>query len=177
MLTDDTDPADWQPNEPAFWQHSAERLRHVADLSRRSYDVLHRDAAAPDPSAAVLGGKLAESYAYLIALALEYLAIGVLMARDPEHFRHEAPTHRILDLLSACGVEADPRQAQVLRRIQPALQWSGHAKLGISSDAVTSDALGQMVRQPSALAPPEVQSLEGLYDQLHGLLGAGHPRR
>ena len=177
MRTEDTDPADWRPNEPAFWQYTAEHLRHVADLARRSYDALHRDTPAPDPSTALVGGKLAESYAYLIALALEYLAIGVLMTRDPKHFRPKAPTHRILALLTACGIEPTPRQVEVLRRIEPALQWSGHATLGIAPDAVTSDALAQTVPQPSALAPTEVQSLEGLYDQLHGLLEPSRARR
>ncbi len=152
------------PHEPGFWRQSAERLKHVADLSRRSYEALDGDVAGHDPANAALGAKLADSYAYLTALALEYLAIGLLMTRNPRHFLGKPPQHRILDLLDECGIDPDDRQRQVLRRIQPALQWSDHAKLGVPEK--TAAELGSWAHAPGGLTPSEVRTLEPLYDRL-----------
>jgi hypothetical protein len=62
-------------------------------------------------------------YRYLIALAIQYLAIGILIARDPQRFLKEQPGHHIVSLIEESSVTLSPLQKSVLLNIESCYEW------------------------------------------------------
>lgn len=63
-------------------------------------------------------------YNNLAAFAVYYLAIGILIKRNPERFLVETPQERIIELIQECGVQMTPIQIKFIGRIENAFAYT-----------------------------------------------------
>jgi hypothetical protein len=164
------------PDSIAFWLAEARLMKETAELSWEAdlnrmqqakliyssrHDRVLRHATEE------LGTELNLLYRYLISLAIQYLAIGLLIARDAQYFLHQQPGHRIVALLQAAGVGLTPQQRTLLGEIENAYAWAERYPFGELGDS--HDALRQLTHQLSqmdCLTMEEKQALDALYASL-----------
>jgi hypothetical protein len=106
-------------------------------------------------------------YRYLISLAIQYLAIGMLIDRDTQYFLQQPPGHKIVALLDACKVEVTHQQRQLLQGIEHAYDWAERYPVGELANG--HDELRQLTHQLSAkdcLSVDDKAALEQLYAEL-----------
>jgi hypothetical protein len=111
-----------------------------------------------------LGMELNLLYRYLISLAIQYLAIGMLIDRDPNYFLQQPPGHKIVALLDACKVAVTPQQRELLQGIENAFDWSERYPVGKLAGG--HDELRQLTHQLSAqdsLSADDKVALDQLY--------------
>ena len=117
-----------------FWLQKAHELKNVADLCWAvDTDVKRRSEEARGlgvPEALLQEANHTEReinwlYSNLAAFAVHYLAIGILIKRNPQRFLKDMPGHKITETLEECGIELTPIQRTILRRVESAFRWSG----------------------------------------------------
>lgn len=159
-----------------FWLEEAHLLKEAAELgwnsdmgasgrvklmySQLNKHVLHH--ATED-----LGVELNLLYRYLISLAIQYLAIGILIDRDPLSFLHKQPGHQIVSLVEACEIEPSAQQRKLLLDIENAYDWADRYPVG--ELARGRDELRQLTHKISemdSLSNDEKVTLDELYDTL-----------
>lgn len=161
------------PASIEFWLEEAQLLK---DTAEQSWDT-NLEATAqfkwiygPHQNRALgqttdeLGMELNLLYRYLISLAIQYLAIGMLIDHDPNYFLQQPPGHKIVALLDACKVAPTPQQRQLLQGIENAYDWGERYPVG--GLAGGHDELRQLTHQLSAqdcLSADEKAALEQLY--------------
>lgn len=111
-----------------------------------------------------LGKELNLLYRYLISLAIQYLAIGMLIDHDPNYFLHQPPGHKIVPLLDACKVVPTAQQRELLQGIENAYDWGERYPVGELASG--HDELRQLTHQLSAqdcLSADDKAALDQLY--------------
>jgi hypothetical protein len=117
-----------------------------------------------------LGVELNLLYRYLISLAIQYLAIGILIGRDPGVFLQKKPGHKIVALVEACDVEPSAEQRKLLQGIENAYDWAERYPVG--ELARGDDELRQLTHRISAmdrLSVEEKRTLDELYVSLRAV--------
>jgi hypothetical protein len=164
------------PASIAFWLSEARLLKETADLSwDADLNVMQRAKLIYGPqhdrvlrhATEELGMELNLLYRYLVSLAIQYLAIGLLIDRDPRYFLQQQPGHKIVKLLRASGVALSAQQLELLSSIENAYDWAERYPFGELGDS--HDELRQLTHQLSQmdrLTQEEKQALDGLYEHL-----------
>ena len=89
------------------------------------------------------------------ALAVEYLAIGLMVHRSPARLVEDPPKHRIRRLLGQCGIGLTTLQEDLLRAVEPVLGWQSRYNLAIPEDLKPA-----MEGLPAALVDVELSETE-----------------
>jgi hypothetical protein len=164
------------PSSIRFWLEEARLLKETAEQSwgaNRGVVEQVKLIYGPQQDQALrqstdeLGVELNLLYRYLVSLAIQYLAIGMLVGRDPDHFLRQPPGHRIVALLEACGVVMTPQQRQLLLGIENAYDWAERFPVGELNNG--HDELRQLTHQLSVkdcLSAEEKATLDQLYNTL-----------
>lgn len=164
------------PDTIQFWLEEARLLKETADLSwRADLNAMQRVKLIYSPhhdhlmrgATEELGVELNLLYRYLISLAIQYLAIGLLIDRDPRYFLQQQPGHRIVSLLQASEVTLTPLQQRLLTQTESAYDWAERypvGKLGDSHDELRP--LTHRLSQLDCLSEVEKASLDALYETL-----------
>ena len=159
-----------------FWLKEARLMKETAELSwEADLNAMQRVKLMYNPqhdrvirhATEELGVELNLLYRYLISLAIQYLAIGLLIHRDPQYFLNQPPGHKIVSLLQASDVEMSAQQQELLGQIEHAYEWAERYPVGQLGGA--HDELRQLTHQLSqmdCLALDEKRSLDGLYTTL-----------
>ncbi len=143
------------------WEADLNAMQRVKLMYSPQHDRVLRHATEE------LGVELNLLYRYLISLAIQYLAIGLLIHRDPQYFLTQQPGHRIVSLLQASDVAMSAQQQQLLGQVESAYNWADRYPFGKLGDG--RDELRQMTHQLSqmdCLTPDEKRALDELYTSL-----------
>lgn len=164
---------DASPASIEFWLEEARLLKETAEQSWKANRGVveqvkliygpHQDRALRDTTNE-LGVELNLLYRYLVSLAIQYLAIGMLIDRDAAYFLQLPPGHKIVALLDACRVVPTPQQRALLQGIENAYDWAERYPVG--GLAGGHDELRQLTHQLSAkdcLSTEEKAALDQLY--------------
>ncbi len=168
------------PGRPEFWRNEAADLKQAADMcwdadlsTMQRLKVLRHYAVDTSMLHTVEGAEaeLNLLYRYLIALAIQYLAIAILIARDPQHFLSELPGHHIVSLIDACGANLSTAQRRLLTAIEHAYEWEERypqlgGKLADTGMRLTTQAMAG----PDAISQAGKEALDGVYDALSEML-------
>ncbi|MCW8918087.1 MAG: hypothetical protein OQL08_04675 [Gammaproteobacteria bacterium] len=164
------------PSSIRFWLEEARLLKETAEQSwgaNRAVVEQVKLIYGPQQDRALhqttdeLGVELNLLYRYLVSLAIQYLAIGMLIDRDPSYFLPQPPGHRIVALLETCGVVMTPQQRQLLLEIENAYEWAERFAVGALRNG--HDELRQLTHQLSikdCLSVEEKAALDQLYQTL-----------
>jgi hypothetical protein len=167
------------PSSIEFWLEEARLLKKAAETSwatelgastpmKLIYGPRH-DQALEEVTEG-LGAELKLLYRYLISLAIQYLAIGILIEREPDFLLRQRPGHHIVSLVEECEVVPTPQQRHLLHDIEQAYGWSERYPAGGLLDS--HDELRSLTGQLSgmgSLSGEEKASLDALYDTLYAL--------
>lgn len=164
------------PGSIAFWLGEARLMKETAELSWNSeINLLQRAKLIYSPqhnrvvrhTIEELGTELNLLYRYLISLAIQYLAIGLLVDRNPQHFLVEQPGHHIVALLQDIDIKLSPQQLELLTEIENAYEWGDRypfGKLGDGHDELRP--LTHQLSQMDVLTLEEKGVLDALYEKL-----------
>lgn len=167
---------DHSPSTIQFWLEEARLLQETAEQSwDANRSVVEQVKLIYDPqqnralrqTTDELGMELNLLYRYLISLAIQYLAIGMLIDHDTQYFLQQPPGHKIVALLDACQAEATHQQRQLLQGIENAYDWADRYPVG--ELARGHDELRQLTHQLSAqdcLSVDDKAALDELYAEL-----------
>lgn len=166
------------PSSIEFWLEEAEMLKETAELSWNAdiravdrvklmyspqHDHVLRQATEE------LGVELNLLYRYLISLAIQYLAIGILIRRDPLYFLEQPPGHKIIVLVEACDIVLTEQQRQLLRTTENAYNWADRYPAGELTDG--HDALRQLTHKLSEMDCLNLEE-KTVLDELYAALRA-----
>jgi hypothetical protein len=120
------------PTRIEYWISEAHKLKHAADLCweadlsllqdtelARRYGVEEALIKAADDAEL----ELHWLYPNLITFAIQHLAIGILLKRDPQSIIDEGARFQIPKAVRDCGVEIDAATSEVLSNVENAYRW------------------------------------------------------
>lgn len=121
-----------QPSKIEFWLAEAKELKKAADHCWSLEKTVEYESVAGEfqgaarsilKDAADVDTELKWLYGNLMAFAIQYLSIGILINRNPKRFLDEVPGNRIIELAEECGVSLNPVQKSFLRQIENTFEW------------------------------------------------------
>ena len=111
-------------------------------------------------------------YNNLAAFAVYYLAIGILIARNPSRFLHEAPQQRLVELIEECGISLSVLQRRFLLRVENAFAY--HDQKTNWTLSLKSEELRMLKREYAAheaVTAEQKEAMDGLFSSLCALAG------
>jgi len=166
----------YDPTQIEYWVTEAHKLKQAADLCWEADLSLKHDSE----SARMFGLDLAlieaaddaESelswlYPNLIAFAIQHLAIGILLKRDPQHIIDEAPRFQIINAVKDCGITIEAELSDIISNVENAFRWSDRRPqwgVRLSTDQV------QMLKRKkayfNAIGEKQKKAFDALFKQL-----------
>jgi hypothetical protein len=166
-----------QSEEPFFWLRQSHRLKLAADLVSNVFTEA-LSAFKADPKTFLeqeqqTGRFTVELdsfpvYVFLYGLAMENLAKGILVSRNPKHFTSSAQlTHGLLTYIEQCGLALTDKRRALLKEVEVAIIWKGRyptpkklkdwqLRLGPYGDN----------HMPGVISPDDQPELETMYAEL-----------
>lgn len=176
--------AEHLPENIGFWVSEAHALKEIADQSwKAERKVAGRLGLSIEPvdasSMETLRMELNFLYRYLISLAIQHLAIGILIARDASRFLYQPPGHKIVALVKACEVTLSKQQEQLLLHTENALGWRNYfpVKVNRSESKDALEGLNRILAEMENMTDDDKASLERLYLKLEAEAGNLPPGR
>lgn len=116
--------------------------------------------------------ELSGIYFFLLGLAIENLAKGILVGRNPKYFyENKNITHDIQDYVNACGIHFDIKKKKLLVELSVFVKWKGRyptpKKL---KDWKLKDGLYGANSAPGTISPEDKGELEEIYSTLNSTL-------
>ncbi|KPJ91656.1 MAG: hypothetical protein AMJ53_11165 [Gammaproteobacteria bacterium SG8_11] len=121
------------PTHIEYWVAEAQKLKQAADLcweadlnlkqNSESAKLYGLDQALIE-TADDAESELSWLYPNLVAFAIQHLAIGILLKRDPQHIIDEAPRFQIINAVQYCGVSIDEELREIISNVENAFRWS-----------------------------------------------------
>jgi hypothetical protein len=127
-----TENSELQASSIEFWIDQAKELKKAADhcwtLEKSvEYETIegefHGLARSILKGAADIDSELKWLYGNLMAFAIQYLSIGILIHNNPKRFLREVPGNRIVALAEECGVTLNQIQKTFLKQVENAFEW------------------------------------------------------
>ena len=115
-----------------FWLEQARELKSFAESCWSSQDIPYHNSAKLKlqglatsmlDSSQELESELKWLYGNLMASAIQYLSIGVLIRKNPQRFQSQVPGNRILELTQECGIDVTPLQKNLLQHVENTFKW------------------------------------------------------
>ena len=116
-----------------FWLEQAKELKKAADIcwtldETVEYETVQAKLQGLATSLLEASGdvdaELKWLYGNLMAFAIQYLSIGILIHKNPQRFLKEYPGNRIVELVEECGVVLNSIQVTFLKQVENTFQWS-----------------------------------------------------
>ncbi len=162
-----------------FWLEQAEELKSFAD-SCWSPETLPENTTAEAKLQGLMTAMLESSpnteselkwlYGNLMAFAIQYLSIGILIRRNPQRFLNQVPGNRIVELAEECGVEINHLQKRFLKQIENTFKWG--EKFPKWNVPLTRDQLVDLAgwhTKDHIVSLEEKKSLDKLFEKLKKL--------
>ena len=115
-----------------FWLEQAKELKKAADFCwtlDKSVQYETVEAKLQGLATSLLeasddvDAELKWLYGNLMAFAIQYLSIGILIHKNPQRFLQEYPGNRIIELAEECGVVLSSIQKTFLKQVEDTFQW------------------------------------------------------
>ena len=109
-------------------------------------------------------------YGNLMAFAIQYLSIGILIHKNSQRFLHEYPGNRIIALVEECGIVLSTLQKTFLKQVENTFQWG--EKFPQWNVSISRDQLSSFKAKHSAgrvITAEEKKALEDLFTSLRNL--------
>ncbi|WP_455202677.1 hypothetical protein, partial [Kaarinaea lacus] len=115
-----------------FWLEQAKELKSAADFcwtldATVQYESVEAKlqglATSLLEASEDVDAELKWLYGNLMAFAIQYLAIGILIHKSPQRFLHEYPGNRIIKLVEECGIVLNSIQKTFLKQVENTFQW------------------------------------------------------
>jgi hypothetical protein len=121
------------PTHVEYWVMDAGKLKQAADLSWAAKDNIRQNSenaklfgldqplieAAEDAEL-----ELNWLYPNLISFAIQHLAIGILLSRNPQLIIRQGSHFPIAKLVQECGVQIKPEIKEILDQVENSFKWS-----------------------------------------------------
>lgn len=167
------------PTRIDYWVAEARKLKHAADLcweadlslkhdteNARRYGLDQALIDAADDAELELNWL----YPNLASFAIQHLAIGILLHRDPQSIIRESARFHITNAVEQCGVVIEPEVKELITNVENAFRWSDQSPQW--SVRLTAQQLQTLKRQKAHLqeiSMPQKKALDSLYRQLDKL--------
>jgi hypothetical protein len=146
---------------PLAWRYSARQLKRVADLTFavanqaseqsmqafveqvRSGVTQESRTLSPEEAQIEYDSGLFEVYFLLVGFALENLAKGILVARDPTQvsggkLKGLIKSHNLIALINPCGTSCDDADREILGRLNRSVSWRGRYPIPVEWSHLTA---------------------------------------
>lgn len=164
------------PTHVDYWIADAGKLKQAADLCWVARDNIKQNAenaklfgleqslieAADDALA-----ELNWLYPNLIAFAIQHLAIGILLSRNPRQIIEQGPHYPIMKAIETCGVRINPELVEVISEVENSYRWND--KIPRWSVRLSAEQIQTLKRHKSAIDTVTLQqkiSFDALFDEL-----------
>ena len=168
-----------QASDIAFWLKKAKEIKTLADLCWNLDETVEQQlieasvqGIAKDLVQTTVGidADLKWLYGSLMAFAVQYICIGILIQRDPKRFLHETPGYRIIELAEECGVVLNKIQKDFLKQVENAFKWGQqNPKWNIDLSHEELRSLKSKQYSERLISVEEKQGLEDLFSTLKDL--------
>jgi hypothetical protein len=167
------------PTHIEYWVAEARTLKKSADLCWDADSNLKQNSenaklfgldqalieAADDAEA-----ELNWLYPNLIAFAIQHLAIGILLTRDPQHIIDETPRFQIITAVQDCGVTIDAELSDIISNVENAFRWSEKSpQWGVRLSATQVQTLKRKKAYFNAITEKQKKAFDGLFNQLDSI--------
>jgi hypothetical protein len=167
------------PTKIDYWVAEAHKLKQAADLCWEADSNLKQNSE----SARLLGldhvlidaaddaeSELNWLYPNLIAFAIQHLAIGILLKRDPQHIIDEAPRFQIINAVRDCGVSIEAELKNIISNVENAFRWSEKSpQWGVRLTADQVQLLKRKKAYFNAITEKQKMAFDGLFKQLDSI--------
>ncbi|WP_455222232.1 hypothetical protein [Kaarinaea lacus] len=165
-----------QPSSIEFWIDQAKELKKAADYcwtleKTVEYESVegefHGLARSILKDAADIDSELKWLYGNLMAFAIQYLSIGILIHKNPKRFLKDVPGNRIVALTEECGVPLNQVQKGFLRQVENAFEWDQkfpHWNVSLSRNELYNLKVKHVAEK--TIRNEEKQALEELFNTL-----------
>ena len=162
-----------------FWLEQAKELKKAADFcwtldKTVQYETVEAKlqglATSLLEASDDVDAELKWLYGNLMAFAIQYLAIGILIHRNSQRFLQEYPGNRIIQLVEECGMVLTSIQKTYLKQVENTFQWG--EKFPQWNVAIARDQLNGFKAKHSAgreITQEEKKALEELFTGLRNL--------
>ena len=115
--------------------------------------------------------ELYETALFLLGLAIENLAKGILIGRNPERFQPKDLTHTVGEYVRECAINISERQEALLKELEAVILWRGRyptpKKL---RDWSKRPGLYGPGSRPGMIAGTDKPSLDDIFEKLNTIL-------
>ena len=164
------------PTRIEYWVAEARKLKHAADLCWEADLSLKHDTenarlygldqalidAADDAEL-----ELNWLYPNLASFAIQHLAIGILLHRDPQSIIRDAARFHITNAVEQCGVAIEPEVKELITNVENAFRWSDqNPQWGVRLTAQQLQTLKRQKAHLQEISIPQKNALDSLYRRL-----------
>jgi hypothetical protein len=170
------------PTHIEYWIAEAHKLKHAADLcweadlslihdteNARRFGVDQVLIEAADDAEVELNWL----YPNLITFAVQHLAIGILLNRNPQRIIDQGARFQISNAVQECGISLDTALSDVLTNVENAFRWgekSPHWNVRLSADQIHT--LKRQKPYMLDISEQQKQALDELFAQLDAVATA-----
>ena len=171
-------PYQLQSENPWFWLRQARRLKLAADLIGNAHNTALTSLKA-NPEEFFKEERFTVEldsfpvYVFLCGLAIENLAKGVLVSRNPKHFKNGTKlTHKLTPYIDQCGLSLSDKQRALLKEIEAGVLWKGRYPIPkkLVDWQLRMGPYGNN-QMPGTISPDDKHEIEAIYSELERLLG------
>lgn len=159
-----------QGESAVFWWLQARRLKRGAELCWEAFEKEWINFKS-DPEGfherEMKSGKtnvdieLTLVYYFLLGLAVETLAKGILVGRDPKYFsKNRNMTHKIQHYIAECDIEFDDKKKKLIEELSIIVKWKGRYPTPKKSTDWTF----------VSISPDDKEELEEIFSTLNNIL-------
>lgn len=167
-----------QGESATFWWLQARRLKRGADLCWEAFEkewahfksnpegFLKKEEEAGKIN---VDFELSRVYYFLLGLAIETLAKGILVGRDPKYFSKKKDiTHEIHAYVAECGIEFDDKKKKLLEELSIVVKWKGrYPTPKKQKDWTLKTGPYGPNSMPGTISPDDKQELEEIFSALN----------
>jgi len=164
------------PTRVGYWVEDAGKLKQAADLCWAAKENIRQNTdnarlfglekslidAADDAEA-----ELNWLYPNLVAFAIQHLAIGILLSRDPRQIIDQGPQFPIIKIIESCGASIGSDIKEIINEVENSFKWN--EKIPRWSVRLSAEQIQTLKRHKStidAINSRQKDAFEALYAEL-----------
>ena len=167
------------PTHADYWVVDAEKLKKAAELCWSAKDNIRQNSdnarmfgldkslidAADDAES-----ELTWLYPNLIVFAIQHMAIGILISRNPRQIMEQGQRFPIIKAIESCGVKISPEIINILSDVENSFKWNEKIpRWTVRLSAEHIHALKRHKTPVDAITFKQKKALDALYSELYAM--------